>query len=78
MVVKKLFSLQNVMKKNCLKCITLLKKLSASPKKGKPPPNKNNGPSLKQGDLVDRKVISPKKRSITHAWKLLGEKLIKY
>ena len=23
MVVKKLFSLQNVMKKNCLKCITL-------------------------------------------------------
>ena len=44
---KKLFSLQNVMKKNCLKCTTLLKRLSASLKYGNPPPSiKNNGPSL--------------------------------
>ena len=39
MIVKKLFSLQNVMKKNCLKYITL-KKLSASPKNDNPPDKK--------------------------------------
>ena len=36
---KKLFSLQNVMKKIVLNAL-LLKKLSASPKNGNPPPNK--------------------------------------
>ena len=69
------------MKKKLFETHYSLKKLSASPKNGNsppPPPIKNNGLSLKQGDLVDRKVISPKKRSITHAWKLLGDKLTRY
>ena len=33
---------------------------------------------LKQGDLVDRKDNQSKEKMITHAWKLLGEELIKY
>ena len=41
------------MKKNCLKCITLQKKLSASPKNGNPSPtpDKNSGPSLNIRDI---------------------------
>ena len=40
MIIKKLFSLQHVMEKNCLKRTTLFKKLSASPKNGNPPDKK--------------------------------------
>ena len=48
MVVKKLFSLQNVMKKIVGNALLFRKELSASLKIGNPPPppNKNNGPSL--------------------------------
>ena len=48
MVLKKLFSLQNVIKKIVGNAL-LLKKISASPKNGNPPPPlpiKNNGLSL--------------------------------
>ena len=42
---KKIVSITKCYEKNCLKRITLQKKLSASPKNGNPP-DKNNGPSL--------------------------------
>ena len=37
---KKIVSITKCNEKNCLKCITLHKKLSASPKNGNPPPIK--------------------------------------
>ena len=37
---KKIVSITKCNEKNCLKCITLQKKLSASPKNGKPPDKK--------------------------------------
>ena len=45
---KKIVFITKCNEKNCLKRITLYKKLSASPKNGTPPPPpiKNNGPTL--------------------------------
>ena len=48
---KKIVSITKCNEKNCLKRITLQKKLSASPKNGNPPPIKNNGPSLRNSLL---------------------------
>ena len=58
MVVKKLFSLQN--EKNCLKRITLQKKLSASPKNGTPPPDKKImvHPSVDKFDTASPKFVA--------------------
>ena len=47
MVIKIVF-ITKCNEKNCLKCSTLWKKLSASPKNGNPSPPKKNGQSLKK------------------------------
>ena len=55
---RKIVSITKYNEKNCLKCITLQKKLSASPKNGNPP-IKNNGPSLtKEVTPRDTKLVS--------------------
>ena len=50
---KKIVLITKCNEKNCLKRISLRKKLSASPKNG-PPPYKNNFPSLKMTSKVLR------------------------
>ena len=58
---KKFVYITKCNEKNCLKRITLHKKLSASPKNGNPPPPiKSNGPSLivSWGQLCPSKIIA--------------------